>query len=272
MFSLPVLLSLALVPFVSAQDNTVGIKAIEAHFKQSHLVPNLFDAFEPTALLSLNFGTGDVQPGQKFAKEQVGPTPAVTVTAASSSDKLDGTYTLAMIDADVVDADISKGVTRHWLVNGVKVEGGKVTNASATAITAYAGPWPAAGSGPHRYVVALYDQPEAFAAPEGFTGTLPVDVFVWSDYVKDSKLGALVAANYITVEEGTATASIPVTSAVVSSTLAPSSTSGSSTGTGTTSNTASPSGTAANNSNGAVSLKSVSPLAALFAGLLVIVL
>lgn len=270
MFSLPLVLSLALLPFVSAQDSSVGIKAIEAHFKQSHIVPNLLKSFEPTALLSLNFpGSGEATIGQKFAKEQVGPTPAVTVTPGSASATLTGTYTLAMVDADIVDGDISKGVTRHWLVNGVKVEDKKVTNASATAITPYAGPWPAAGSGPHRYVVVLYEQPESFAAPEGFTETLPVGVFDWNAYVESSKLGPLVAATYITVEEGTATASIPVTSAVVSSTLTPASSTSS--GSRSSTGTAAPTSTGTNN-NGAVSIKSVSPLVALFAGLAVIAL
>jgi phosphatidylethanolamine-binding protein len=219
----------------SAQDTSVGINAIQAHFTQSHLVPDLFATFNPTALLTLDYpGVGVVAPGQLLKKEQVGPTPSVQVTPANSSVTLNGIYTLAMVDADIVGSDASAGETRHWLVNGVTVKDSAVANDTATGITLYAGPWPAAGSGPHRYVVALYSQPETFTAPPAFSQpNIGVAVFDWNQYVKDSGLGPLVAATYITVEEGTATLSIPQTTAVVTSTLAPASTPLSNTGAGT---------------------------------------
>ncbi|TFK42868.1 phosphatidylethanolamine-binding protein [Crucibulum laeve] len=244
-------LALALAPFVAAQstDHALDIKAIEAHFTQSHVVPDLLSSFNPSALLSLNFaGVGDVTPGQPLTKEQVGTTPVVTVTPANSSVQLSGTYTLAMVDVDAVGADISKGVNRHWLVNGVTVSSSTVSNSSATAITPYAGPWPAAGSGPHRYVVLLYEQPSTFSAPEGFTQTgLPVAPMDFAAYVQSSGLTSLVAATYITVEEGTATASISATSAVVTSTLGQSSSHGSSTASGTSSSASATGSTPANN-------------------------
>jgi len=225
MHTLSTLALMALVPFVAAQDTSLGIKAIEAHFNQSALVPDLFASFNPSALLTLNFpGVGDVTPGQLLTKEQVGPTPSVTVTPANDSVSLNGAYTLAMVDADVVGAKLPEGQTRHWLVNGVTVSGSTVTNSSAVAITTYAGPWPAAGSGPHRYVITLYAQPSTFTPPAAFSQpNMGVSTFDFNAYVKDSGLGPLLAATYITVEEGTATASISPTSSVVTSTLLPSS-------------------------------------------------
>jgi hypothetical protein len=213
-------ISLALLPFALAQESS-DIKAIEAHFTQSHIVPDLFASFNPSALLSLNYaGVGVVQPGQLLTKEQVAPIPTVTVTPANSSVSLNGTYTLAMVDADVVGSKYPDGQTRHWLVNGVTISGSTVANSSATAITGYAGPYPAAGSGPHRYVVVIYAQPSTFAAPAAYSQpNLPVGTFDFNAYVQDSGLGPLVAATYIDVEEGTTTLSIPSTSAVVSSTL-----------------------------------------------------
>ncbi|KIM48955.1 hypothetical protein M413DRAFT_21253 [Hebeloma cylindrosporum] len=218
------LVSLALLPFAFAQES-LDVKAIEAHFTQSHLVPDLFASFNPSALLSLDYaGVGVVQPGQLLTKEQVGPTPTVTVTPANSSVSLDGIYTLAMVDADVVGSKLPGGQTRHWLVNGVTISGSTVANSSATAITGYAGPWPASGSGPHRYVVAIYAQPSTFAAPAAYSQpNLPVGTFDFNAYVQESGLGPLVAATYINVEEGTTTLAIPSTSAVVTSTLLPSS-------------------------------------------------
>jgi phosphatidylethanolamine-binding protein (PEBP) family uncharacterized protein len=240
----------------SAQDASVDIKAIQAHFAQSRLVPDLFATFNPTALLTLDYpGVGVVTPGQLLKKEQVGPTPSVKVTPANSTVSLNGTYTLTMIDADIVGSDASAGETRHWLVNGVTVKDTFVANDTATGITVYGGPWPAAGSGPHRYVVALYSQPETFTAPPALSQpNTPIAVFDWNQYVQDSGLGPLVAATYITVEEGTATLSIPQTSAVVTSTLAPVSTPLSNTGTGTKTGTSSTSTATGSSQTGAASL------------------
>ncbi|KJA27255.1 hypothetical protein HYPSUDRAFT_198521 [Hypholoma sublateritium FD-334 SS-4] len=220
MICLTLVATLALAHLSVAQVS-VGVEAIEAHFQQSAVVPDLLASFNPSALISLNFaGVGDAQPGQLFAKEQVAPTPTVTIAAANSSVSLTGTYTLAMVDADVVGSKLTNGQTRHWLVNGVTVSGVTLSNSSAIAITEYAGPAPAAGSGPHRYVVLVYSQPSTFKAPTAFSqANMGVSTFDFNAYVTDSGLGALVAGTYFTVEEGTATASISSTSAVVSSTL-----------------------------------------------------
>ena len=78
-----------------------------------------------------------------------------------------------MADADIVGTDESNGQTRHWLVNGASLTGtssptflgclrnlmGFIPGDSApytlsiddgTAVTEYAGPAPASGSGAHR--------------------------------------------------------------------------------------------------------------------------
>jgi hypothetical protein len=169
---------------------------------------------------------------------EVGSAPTVTVSPANSSVSLTGTYTLAMVDADIVGAKLPNGQTRHWLVNGVTAATGVVKNDTAVGITDYAGPGPAAGSGPHRYVVVLYEQPSTFKAPDAFSQpNMGVSTFDFNAYVKDSGLGPLVAATYITVEEGTSTVSIQPTSAVISSTL-PAAASPSSAGTGSKATTA----------------------------------
>jgi hypothetical protein len=219
-------------PFAAAQDATLGLQAIKAHFTQSGLVPDLFSSFEPTALLKLDFsGVGTLQPGQALTKEQTGPVPTVSVQPANPSTTLSGNYTLAMIDAGVVGAKLPEGQTRHWLVNGVKVSNSIVSNTSAVGVTSYAGPWPPAGSGPHRYVVVLYEQPASFVPPADLSSPgVAVGTFVWSDYVQNSHLGPLVAATYLTVQEGTPTVSLSPTSAVVTKTLPAAAASGSASG------------------------------------------
>jgi len=228
---LSVLVSLVVLPFVVAQD--VGIQAIQAHFEGSLIVEDYLGEFEPTALLSLNYeSVGDITPGQDLTIEQVRPTPAVTI---ESTEPLNGTFTIAMFDTDVAGSAVTE-VNRHWLVNGVTVTDGVLSLEGGTAVTPYAGPGPADGSGAHRYVVALYQQPEAFTAPEGFTETMGVTPMDWLTYA--SNLGPLVAANYINVEEGTYTGTAVSTTPVDSATLAPAEeTSGSASDTGTGSGT-----------------------------------
>jgi len=224
MVFLPILSLALLLPFAQAQtnDSALQIAAIEAHFKQSQIVPQLLSSFEPSALLTVNYaGVGDITPGQPLTEDQSASAPSVTVTSANSSAQLTGKFTITMVDADIVGSDLSKGENRHWLVNGVTIANGTVSNSSATAITAYAGPGPAAGSGPHRYVIMLYAQPDSFKAPANLSQPVGVTLFDVNAYAKDSGLGPLVAATYMTVEEGTATVSIPATSSVVSSTLVP---------------------------------------------------
>jgi len=223
MFSFITFVSLALIPFSLAQstgDVGVQIEAIEAHFSNAGLVPSLLATFSPTAILSVSFdGVGAVAPGTPLTQAQVKPQPSLSLTSANSS-AFAGKYTLAMVDAGPVGSDESQGQTRHMLINGVTVTGSNISTTGGTAVTAYAGPAPPAGSGPHRYVILVYTQPDSFTPPANLTQAgVPVSVFNFPDYVKTTNLGPLVAANYFTVEEGTASASLSPTSAVVSSTL-----------------------------------------------------
>ncbi|KAJ7581016.1 phosphatidylethanolamine-binding protein [Mycena floridula] len=209
--------------FISAAAaQNVGIEAIEAHFTQSGLVPSLLTSFDPSALLTATFASsGAITPGQALTEDKVATQPKITVTPANSTVAFTGNYTIAMVDADVVGTDESGGVNRHWLLNGVTVADGTVNTDGSTAITVYAQPGPAAGSGPHRYVILLYTQPDDFHPPAEFQSTIPgVSKFDLNAYVQDSGLGAIVAGSYFTVEEGTATVSISPTSAVITSTLA----------------------------------------------------
>jgi phosphatidylethanolamine-binding protein (PEBP) family uncharacterized protein len=277
MFALRTLVPLAFVSFVAAQaDASVGIKAIEAHFNQAQLVGSdrskgfLLNSFEPSAVLSVAFpGSGAISPGQKFTKEQVAEWPTVTATPANSSVKWEGNYTLIMVDADVVGYDIKeKGTTRHWLLNGVTIgSDNTISNATANAVTPYAGPWPAAGSGPHRYTILLYQQPADFVSPADLVGGIvPIQL---DDYVANSKLGPLVGGIYMQVEEGTASFSVASTQAVVSSTLASAQSTGSASASGSkpaTSSGASASATGSGSGNGAAAV-AFAPLATFFVAL-----
>ena len=73
MISLSVLSVFALVPFSVAQSSDPGLQiaAIEAHFSNAGLVPDLFSSFSPEAFLNVNFnGVGDVAPGTALTQDR----------------------------------------------------------------------------------------------------------------------------------------------------------------------------------------------------------
>ncbi|KAJ7058058.1 phosphatidylethanolamine-binding protein [Mycena amicta] len=269
MSSLRTLVFLAILSLANAASSTeLDIEAIEAHFQGAQIVPSLLPTFTPGAILSLAFSGKDVSPGQPLAQADVAPKPVVSVSAVNAT--LTGTFTIAMVDADVVGTDESAGVSRHWLENGVTVSDGIVSNASATTITVYAGPGPAPGSGPHRYVVLLYAQPSTFTAPANLSTLIPgVEKFNLDSYVKESGLGDIVGGTYFTVEVGTDPTSLPATSPVVTSTLA-SVASKSDGASGPTGSTAAPASSPTG--NGALTFKSEGAAFFIVAGLAVALL
>lgn len=73
MISSLVLSVLALIPFSVAQSSDPGLQiaAIEAHFSNAGLVPNLLSSFSPEAYLTVNFnGVGDVAPGTALTQDR----------------------------------------------------------------------------------------------------------------------------------------------------------------------------------------------------------
>lgn len=70
-------------------------------------------------------------------------------------------------------------------------------------LPADAGPGPIAGTGIHRYAWLLFSQPSNFSAPANLStpGVSPGHWYV-NEYVVNSRLGALVAASFFTVQNG----------------------------------------------------------------------
>jgi len=137
----------SLVNAQSTGDAALGIVAIEAHFTNAELSPQLLPTFVPSAVMNVTFsGVGAISPGQNLSKErecpffflplqgkekvadgrtiEVAAAPEITIVPANSSVSLAGNFTLLMADADVVGTKESVGQTRHWLVNGVTLKNG----------------------------------------------------------------------------------------------------------------------------------------------------
>lgn len=214
----------AILSFVSAQSSNtqLQIESVQAQFQNAQLVPIPVPVFNPSAVLTANFGgAGTITPGQLLVQNIVQAAPQLTVTPANSSVVLTGNYLLAMVDPGAVGTNSSSGQVRHWLVYGVQISGGTVSLANGTQVTQYAGPAPPAGSGPHRYTIALYSQPSTFTPPANLsTANIGLATgFDFPAFVQSTGLGPLVAGTYFTVENGAASFSISPTSSVVSATL-----------------------------------------------------
>ena len=61
----------SLVNAQSANDSALGIVAIEAHFTNAELVPQLLSTFSPSAIINVTFsGVGAISPGQNLSRSR----------------------------------------------------------------------------------------------------------------------------------------------------------------------------------------------------------
>lgn len=250
LFKTSTILALAVAPYALAQNTAVELQSIIAQFKNAGLTPSPITTFNPSALLAVTYGSSAIDAGKPQTVDAVKPQPQLTLTPVTNSADVSAsaTYTVAMIDADYAGASQAEGQTRHWLVNGVKATGTSTltldTNAG-TNITAYGGPFPAEGSGAHRYMLLVLAQPSTFTAPATPAANSPIEKFDFEAYVKSAGLGNIVAGSYITVEQGTSTVSAESTEAVNTATLSvPSTAAASGSATGSRSGSATGSATA----------------------------
>jgi hypothetical protein len=100
-------------------------------------------------------------------------------------------------------------------------------------------------------VILVLAQPSSFAAPATPTVNSGIEKYDFEAYVKSAGLGSIVAGTYITVERGTATASVSATSAVDTATLSVASSASGASSTGTRTGTTSASASAPAGTNAA---------------------
>ncbi|KAL8276656.1 hypothetical protein RQP46_010924 [Phenoliferia psychrophenolica] len=202
-------------------------------FKNALLVPQIFPTFEPSGTVSVNFSTTVkiITNGQAIpiADAQVKPTISIKGTAvaeATVGGPFNGTtlkYTVMIVDAGVAGNTNTSALVRHYLQNdleyGTNSDHSVLLTNSTAPITEYAGPAPPSGSGPHRYVILAFQQPANFTPPAALSAAgTGVGRFDPNAYISSTGL-VLLAAQYFTVEVGTATVSVAATTAVDSTTL-----------------------------------------------------
>ncbi|PWN97961.1 PEBP-like protein [Tilletiopsis washingtonensis] len=267
----------ALAQQASLSQVAEGLASTRAQLNGAGLVPNPISEqlLNLTAVLSLQFGSSGspVAIGTSQSVSDVTQAPSYRLEfAPESASALSGkTFTVAFLDAGAAGVGNPDGLlTRHFLGNNFNLGSDGILSNSTPAITEYASPAPAPGSGPHRYFQVVFLQGDDFRAPSNLSqpGT-PLSTMSLAGYAQEANLRQIVAASYVSIEDNSAsvTDSISSTQAPASSSVAALATSisrslagGSATSGGSSSSTRSgssgaPSGTsAAGGSNGAVKL------------------
>mmetsp|Transcript_24013 Transcript_24013/g.26655 ORF Transcript_24013/g.26655 Transcript_24013/m.26655 type:complete len:303 (-) Transcript_24013:92-1000(-) len=109
----------------------------------------------PLNQLEVTFGDVSVTPGVKLTVDQTTQQPSVSFSGAVA----DKTYTLMKIDPDAPTRNGFLGPVKHWLV--IDIPGGDVTKGKH--IAPYLEDSPPSGTGPHRYVFLLFEQPDSIS-------------------------------------------------------------------------------------------------------------
>ncbi|RPA97322.1 PEBP-like protein [Choiromyces venosus 120613-1] len=123
--------------------------------------------FDSAAIsLEVTYGANEVTDGEKLGLDAVRSPPTLALGDSSSLDT-NSRYIVIMIDPDAPSrANPTSANVLHWVKTDLRIRPTTATNITAdnaTAPLSYAPPSPPSGSGEHRYVFLLYDQPSGFA-------------------------------------------------------------------------------------------------------------
>lgn len=212
------------------------LTSVEQALRDNRIVPDIIPAdpsFRISTLFSVTWGETDseVMLGNELTVADVQSEPKVLITPMSMGgsgfeDERRLSYTVALVDSDAPSHDDrSLSPFRHWLMSGLipPTAGEMISSASATkdimdpsmdplsaastrpAISSYIPPDPNGGTGIHRYVFLLFQEPMG-----GFAGKIPAEEDIgdrskWSavDFARKHRL-TLVGANFFTIRASTA--------------------------------------------------------------------
>ncbi|KAJ8473884.1 hypothetical protein ONZ45_g8592 [Pleurotus djamor] len=204
--------------------NVDPLSEVIASLTSVQLIPDVVPTptyFTPTTLFSVIFPTGkEVLLGNELTKEDAADEPEVVITPMGptpdarlvSHGEGETTYTLVMCDPDAPSRKEPKYKEfRHWVITGLKAPAGTaVETNNLTALktkpstTPYRPPGPPPGSGLHRYIFLLYEEPagQPLTIPQGAPeyGALLEERRSWTAVKFGETYGLkLVGANYFVV-------------------------------------------------------------------------
>jgi len=154
---------------------------------------------DESKILDVTVGKHQVKPGMQIPKAEAQETPQVSFKSTSGT-----SYIVISLDIDApFPSWDGLGPILHWNQSGFKSDPatGKLTTA-APFVANWIGPAPPPGSGPHRYIFLLYDEPAGFdpkkyAPPEGKKlGNWNRIRYNLGAFEKEVKLGPVLAFNY----------------------------------------------------------------------------
>ncbi|KAF5329805.1 hypothetical protein D9619_009404 [Psilocybe cf. subviscida] len=144
-----------------------SVTAVVNALKSSGAIPDVIpQSFTP----SINFNVfwpskgKEATIGEALSKESTQEEPEIKVlpTDGPGGTDANATYTMVMTDPDAPSRQDPKwGQFRHWVLPGLKLPAGGSLQAQKTkpAATPYMGPAPPPGSGFHRYIFLLFQEP-----------------------------------------------------------------------------------------------------------------
>jgi len=155
------------------------VSQIVQSFVKEQIIPDVIpeSTLTPTVLFSVTYPSGkEAVLGAELTKEEAGDEPEIVITPLNAS-SLDPTYTLVMTDPDAPSrADPKYRQFRHWVITGLRTPAStssETENMAAlkprASTTPYRAPGPPPGSGFHRYVFLLFEE------PAGTELTIPAD-------------------------------------------------------------------------------------------------
>ena len=275
---------LAMGSAVSAQSSSTAsydqVAQIQLTFPAADLTPIPVPSswLDIQGVLNVTFGDVAVSNiGDKLTVAQVQTAPTFRISSQTAAASGAGTFggnskfTVAFLDAGVAGKNVSTEVFCHYLGNNFTWDSssGQLKNSTAARV-AYGAPLPATNDGPHRYMQLVFQQFDNFTAPSSPAANAPIQRLELQDYYKSANggLGKIVAANYIQIEVGQASA--PSSTSAVSqasvTALAASKSSAASSKTGSSSAAGSSgSGSSSKGSNGAMSMLGGASMAGIIA-------
>ncbi|KAG2032656.1 phosphatidylethanolamine-binding protein [Suillus americanus] len=148
------------------------LNAVIEDLKDNGIIPDVIPIdppFHPKALLVVIFPTSqEALLGNTLTKTDTTDEPTVLFTPVLNVTG-EPTYTLVMTDPDAPSRENPKfREWRHWVVTGVKASPTSTVEMddlaaqlTKPAVTPYYPPTPPPGTGKHRYVILLYQEPNA---------------------------------------------------------------------------------------------------------------
>lgn len=184
--SVSVVLLLAAIKIGRANAQDIKLE----NLRKESIIPTILDK-EPTVALQVTYNSGvQVDYGNELTPTQVKDEPSFDYPI--NEGKL---YTIALVDPDApTRMPISTGQFLHFMVNNVPGKDIKAGNIMAD----YVGAGPPMGTGLHRYIFVLFEQPGRVKVAKrlGPSALMARRMFSMSKYAADNNLGEIIGINF----------------------------------------------------------------------------